>query len=166
MRVAGPSAHLVMVLGDLMLERHALLLQMESRGFELPLSLPQLAHMRVGRDLRIRRSPMPISRMWGSPVSPMRGTIVGTRTASLGGCLSVRVVSDLRHETITRGVVAPLARGRIGDCLRIAYEEFVDRFHDVVGHTHELIVRRWQTRVSHRMAPDNLHGVAQTMREH
>jgi hypothetical protein len=71
MRATGPSVHLVMVLGDLMLERHALLLQMESRGFELPLSLPQLAHMRVGWDLRVHRSPVPISRMWGSPISPM-----------------------------------------------------------------------------------------------
>jgi hypothetical protein len=39
MHVAGLSTHLIMVLCDLMLERRALLLQMESCGFELSLSL-------------------------------------------------------------------------------------------------------------------------------
>jgi hypothetical protein len=40
MHIAGLSVHLIMVLCDLMLEHHALLLQMESRGFKLPQLLP------------------------------------------------------------------------------------------------------------------------------
>jgi hypothetical protein len=117
MHVTGPSVHLVMVLCNLILEHRTLLLQIESRGFELPLLLLQLAHTRVGRDLHVYHSPMPIGRMWGSLVFPLRGTIVGTNTASLRGCLSMRVISDLRHEIFTRGVVAPVAGGRIRDCL-------------------------------------------------
>jgi hypothetical protein len=41
----------------------------------------------------------------------------------------------------------------------------MDRFHDVVGHAHELVVRGRQTRASRHMALDSLHGVAQTVRE-
>jgi hypothetical protein len=117
MCIVGLSAHLVMVLGDLMLECHVLLLQMESHGIELPLSLPQLVHTRVARDLRVCRNLVPIGKMWVGPISPMRGIIVGTRTTSLGGHLSTRVVSNLCHEAFARGVVTPLARGRIRDCL-------------------------------------------------
>jgi hypothetical protein len=51
----------------------------------------------------------------GSPVHPMRGTIVGTHDVSLGGHLMVRVINDVYHEAFTPGVVAPLARGEIRD---------------------------------------------------
>jgi hypothetical protein len=47
-RVASTCTHLVMVLCDLVLERHTLLLHMESRGFNLSLSLPPLVHTWVG----------------------------------------------------------------------------------------------------------------------
>jgi hypothetical protein len=70
MRVASLSAHLIMVLRDLVLERRALLLQIEPRSFELSLSLPQLVHTWVGWDLCVRRSPMPIDRVRGSPAAP------------------------------------------------------------------------------------------------
>jgi hypothetical protein len=62
--------HLVTVLRNLMLEHRALLLQMESRGFELLLPLPWLVHTRVGRDFCVRHSPAPIGRMRESPVPP------------------------------------------------------------------------------------------------
>jgi hypothetical protein len=62
--------HLVMVLCDLVLEHLTLLLQMESLDFELSLSLPQLVHAHVGRDMYIRHSSTPIGRMRGSPVPP------------------------------------------------------------------------------------------------
>jgi hypothetical protein len=45
----------------------------------------------------------------------MWGTIIGTHDMSFGGHLTVRVVNDLRHEAFVRGVVAPLARGKIRD---------------------------------------------------
>jgi hypothetical protein len=88
---------------------------MESRGFELLLPLLQLVHTSVGRDFCVRRSPAPIDRMRGSPIPPMWGTIIGTHDMSFGGHLTVRVVNDLRHEAFVRGVVAPLARGKIRD---------------------------------------------------
>jgi hypothetical protein len=99
--VVGMHAHLITVLCNLMLECWSLLLQMESRGFELLLSLPQLVHMWVGRDFRIRRSPMTVSRMRGSPVPPVRGAVVGTRDVSLEGHLTARVVNDVHHEAFT-----------------------------------------------------------------
>jgi hypothetical protein len=41
----------------------------------------------------------------------------------------------------------------------------MDRFHNVVSHTHELVVRgRWM-KASRHMALDNLCDVAQTVRE-
>jgi hypothetical protein len=42
----------------------------------------------------------------------------------------------------------------------------MDRFHDLVSHTHELVVRGWRTRASRHMVTDNLRGVVQTIREH
>jgi hypothetical protein len=42
----------------------------------------------------------------------------------------------------------------------------MDQFHDLVSHTHELVVRGWWTRASRRMVTDNLRGVVQTIREH
>jgi hypothetical protein len=62
--------HLVMVLCDLMLEHLTLLLQMESHGFELSLSLPQLVHAQVGQDIYIHHSSTPIGKMRGTPVPP------------------------------------------------------------------------------------------------
>jgi hypothetical protein len=50
MCITGTSAHLVTVLCDLVFERRVLLFQVESRSFELSLSLPQLVHTWVGRD--------------------------------------------------------------------------------------------------------------------
>jgi hypothetical protein len=94
----GLSAHLILVLCDLMLECRTLLLQMMSCGFEPSLSLSQPVHMWVGRDLRVRHSPMPIGRMWGSPILPMRGIIVSACVTSLGGRLSVSVIDNLRHD--------------------------------------------------------------------
>jgi hypothetical protein len=41
----------------------------------------------------------------------------------------------------------------------------VDRFHDIDGHTHELVVRGRRMKALRYMALDNLHGVAQTVRE-
>jgi hypothetical protein len=41
----------------------------------------------------------------------------------------------------------------------------VDRFHDIVGHTHKLIVHGWWMKESRHMALDNLRGIAQTVRE-
>jgi hypothetical protein len=111
----GMRAHLVVVLCDLMLEHRALLLQMESCGLKLLLPLPQLVHMLVGRDLCVHRSPTPINRMRGSPVPPIRGAVVGTHDKPFGDHLVVRVIDDVRHETFTRGVVAPLTRDKIGD---------------------------------------------------
>jgi hypothetical protein len=67
-RVASTCTHLVMVLCDLVLERRTLLLQMESRGFKLSLSLPPLVHTWVGWGFCIRRSSAPIDRMRGSPM--------------------------------------------------------------------------------------------------
>jgi hypothetical protein len=55
-RVARMRMHLIMVLCDLVLEHFTLLFQMESHGFELSLSLPQLVHVQVGRDIYIRHS--------------------------------------------------------------------------------------------------------------
>jgi hypothetical protein len=49
-------------------------------------------------------------------------------------------LGDAYHETFTRGVMAPPARVRVGDRLRISREEVMERFHDVIHHTHELIV--------------------------
>jgi hypothetical protein len=71
-RVVGTRTrtHLIMVLCDLMFEHRTLLLQMESCGFELLLPLPQLVHTRVGRDLCVRHSPVPIGRMRGSLIPP------------------------------------------------------------------------------------------------
>jgi hypothetical protein len=42
----------------------------------------------------------------------------------------------------------------------------VDRFHDVVGHTHKLVVHGWRMKASCHMALDNLRGVVQIVREH
>jgi hypothetical protein len=111
MCVTGMSTHVIMVLCNLMLKCRALLLQMESRGFELSLSLLQLVHTRVGWDFHVRRSPVPIDRMWESPVPPMRGAIVGIYDVPFRGRLLASVVNNLHHETFAQGVVAPLAGG-------------------------------------------------------
>jgi hypothetical protein len=59
------------------------------------------------RDLCVRCSPAPISRVWGSLVPPVRGVVVGSCDVPFEGRLVVRVVDDVRHETFARGVVAP-----------------------------------------------------------
>jgi hypothetical protein len=41
----------------------------------------------------------------------------------------------------------------------------MDRFHVVVGRTHELVVRGWRTRASCHMSLNNLRDVAQTVQE-
>jgi hypothetical protein len=89
---------------------------MESYSLEVLLSLLQLVHTRVGRDLYVCLSPMPISRMRGEGlVSPVRGDAVSTRDVPLGGHLAVRVVDDVCHEAFTRGVVASLTGHRVRD---------------------------------------------------
>jgi hypothetical protein len=45
----------------------------------------------------------------------MKGVVVDTCDVSFEGCLSVRVVDDIRHEAFARGVVTPLIGGKIGD---------------------------------------------------
>jgi hypothetical protein len=88
---------------------------MESYSLELLLPLPQLVHMRVGRDLYVCRSPTPISRMQGGLISLVRGDVVSTRDMPLEGHLVVRVVDDVCHEAVARGVVAPLTGHRVRD---------------------------------------------------
>jgi hypothetical protein len=65
MGVVGTRAHLVTVLCDLMLEHRMLLLQMESYSFKPLLLLPELVHTRVGRDVYVRHSPVPIGSCGG-----------------------------------------------------------------------------------------------------
>jgi hypothetical protein len=55
--VAGTRTHLVVVLCNLVLERRVLLLQIESRGFELSLPLPQLVHVWVGQGFCVIEPP-------------------------------------------------------------------------------------------------------------
>jgi hypothetical protein len=59
MHIMGMSAHLIMVLCDLMLERRTLLLL-----------LLQLVPTQVGQDFHVHCSPVPIDRVRGSPIPP------------------------------------------------------------------------------------------------
>ena len=62
--------------------------------------------------------------------------------------------------------MAPLARVRVRGQLRFSHEEVEERFHDVFGHPHELVVRRgWGRALRHKVA-NGLCGVVQIKQEH
>ena len=64
------------------------------------------------------------------------------------------------HETFSRGVMVPPAGVRVRGRLRFSREKVVERFHDVFGHPHELIIRRgWGCALHHKVA-NGLYGVA------
>ena len=69
------------------------------------------------------------------------------------------------HETFARGVMAPPAGIRARGQLRLSCEEVVERFRDIFGHPHELVVRRGWGRVLRHKVANGLCGVAQTKQE-
>ena len=69
------------------------------------------------------------------------------------------------HETFSRGVMTPPAGVRVGGRLRFSREKVMERFCDVFGHPHELVVHRGWGRALHHKVANGLCGVAQTERE-
>ena len=69
------------------------------------------------------------------------------------------------HETLTRGVMATLARVRAGGRLRFSREEVMERLYDIFGYPYELIVcGGWRRALRHRVAI-GLCDVAETEQE-
>jgi hypothetical protein len=58
--------------------------------------------------------------------------------------------------------MAPPARVRVGDCLRISREEVMERFRDVIHHTHELVVRGGRVHALRYKVINGPRSVAQT----
>jgi hypothetical protein len=58
--------------------------------------------------------------------------------------------------------MAPPAGVRVGDCLRISREEVVERFYDVVHHTHELVIRGGRMHALHYKVINGSRSVVQT----
>ena len=62
--------------------------------------------------------------------------------------------------------MAPRAGVRAGGQLRFSCEEVVERFRDIFGHPHELVIRRgWGHALRHKVA-NGLCGLVETEREH
>ena len=64
-----------------------------------------------------------------------------------------------------RGVMAPPAGVRVRGRLRFSRQEVVERFHDIFGHPHELVVHSGPRSALRHKVANSLCGIAQTERE-
>jgi hypothetical protein len=67
----------------------------------------------------------------------------------------------VRHEAFVQGMMTPSAGVRVGDHLRISCE-VMDRFHEVIHHPHELLVRKRQMHALRHKVIDGPCSIAQT----
>ena len=127
--VAGHGAFVptVSVALDLSLELRAFLLELESCFFELLVPRPQLLYPQVRWGPCIPLDLIVEVVCWGSP------SLVDAFVVSLRGSC---------HEIFSRGVMAPPAGVRVGRRLRFSREEVMERFYDIFGHPHELVIHR------------------------
>ena len=132
---------------DLLLKLHAFLLELESCFFKLLVPRRQLLYPQVRWGPCIPLDLIIEVICWGSH------SRMDAFDVSLGGTY---------HETFTRGVMASRAGVRAGGRLQLSCEEAVERFHDIFGHPHELVVHRgWRRTLCHNVA-NGLCGVAET----
>ena len=132
------------------LELRVFLLKLESCFFELLVPSPQLLYLQARWGPCIPLDHVVEVVCWGSP------SLMDAIDVSLGGT---------RHETFSRGVMAPPARVRVRGRLLFSCEKVVEIFHDVFGHPHELVVcGGWRRALLHRVA-NGLCGVTEIGRE-
>jgi len=111
---------------DLLLELRAFLLELESCFLELLVPGLQLLHPQVRWGPCILLDLVVEVIRWGNL------SLMDAFDMSLGGTY---------HKTFIRRVMAPPAGVRVVGRPRFSREEVMERFHDIFGHPHKLIIR-------------------------